>query len=471
MTQPYLNAYKGTIAMAIIYQTKRKTNAKRQLKVEITALDHLGQGMARDRGRILFVPGALPQEVVQIQLSDSKKSFAKATLTTILTPSVYRQQPPCAHFDDCGGCQLQQAAPAQQLIWKQQAVDQLLKHQLQMDELPWLPAIESPSEGYRRKARLGVWYQQSRRQFQLGFRQQGDFRIQSVQDCLVLSPAIRPVFNRVTPVLKQLRQGRFITHLDVIDADGVAFIVVRHTEALPPEDIEQLVTCWPEAYWLGEAETGQFIAWQSGVEANAQSNQGSNDSAMAYTLPDQQLKLQFAPDDFIQVNAVVNQAMVNTALDWLDIQPQDRVLDLYCGIGNFSLPLAQKAAHVVGVEGLERMVQRAATNAKLSGLIDVDFVQADLHLPWPKASWNQQHYHKILLDPARAGAEGAIEQLGTLGADRVLYVSCNPETLARDAVKLLAQGYVLTQIKAIEMFPHTRHLELMALFCLQRKTS
>ncbi|MCH8538545.1 MAG: 23S rRNA (uracil(1939)-C(5))-methyltransferase RlmD [Alkalimonas sp.] len=458
MTQPNLNAYKGALAMAIIYQTKRKTNAKRQMQVQITALDHLGQGIARHQEQIIFVPQALPQETVQVQLTDSKKSYAKARLTKVLTPSAFRQAPPCEHFTDCGGCQLQHASSAQQLLWKQQAVDHLLQHQLQLTELPWQPAIESPATGYRRKARLGVWYQQSRRQFQIGFRQQGDFRIQPLQDCLVLSPVIRPVFSKVTPVLKQLQQGRSITHLELIDADGKAYVIVRHTQTLPDEDIKRLIECWPDACWIGEADSGQFTPWQAG------------DIVLGYRLADQQLTLEFAPDDFIQINADVNQTMVNTALDWLDIQPGDRVLDLYCGIGNFSLPLAQKAAQVVGVEGVSKMVQRAATNAKLNGLSNADFVQADLHLPWPATGWSQTAYQKVLLDPARAGAEGSVEQLGQLGAERVLYVSCNPESLARDAVKLMAQGYRLTRLNAIEMFPYTRHLEVMALFCLQSKT-
>ena len=456
MTQPNVNAYKGALAMAIIYQTKRKPHTKRQMQLQITALDHLGQGIARHQEHIIFVPGALPQENVHVHITDSKKSFAKAKLTRVLTPSEFRQAPPCQHVADCGGCQLQHATPTQQLLWKQQAVDRLLQHQLQLTELPWLPPIESPATGYRRKARLGVWYQQSRRQFQIGFRQQGDFRIQPLQDCLVLSPVIRPVFRRVTPVLKQLQQGRSITHLELIDANDKAYVIVRHTQPLPADDMKRLIECWPDACWMGEANSGEFTSWHT------------DDIALNYCLAEQRLRLEFAPDDFIQINASVNQIMVNTALEWLDIQPQDRVLDLYCGIGNFSLPMAQQAAQLVGVEGVSKMVQRAATNAKLNGLNHADFVQADLHLPWPTTGWSQASYQKVLLDPARAGAEGCVQQLGQLGAERVLYVSCNPESLARDAAKLMAQGYRLTRLKAIDMFPYTRHLEVMALFCLQK---
>lgn len=445
--------------MAIIYQPKRKTNAKRHRHLQVTALDHLGQGIARDQGRMVFVPGGLPQETVHVHYDDSKKNYATAILTKVLTPSEHRQIPPCQHIEHCGGCQLQHARVKQQLIWKQAAVDTLLKHTLKVHQLPWLSALYGGADGYRRKARLGVWYQQNRRQFELGFRQQGDFRIQSLDDCLVLSPVIRPIFKRVKPVLKQLQQGRCITHIEVIDADGQPYIVVRHTKALPAEDIALLLACWPEACWLGEGESGQFSFWQGHAHA------------LSYTLADQQVTLQFAPNDFIQINAEVNQQLVTTALEWLDIQPHDHVLDLYCGIGNFSLPMAQKAAQVVGVEGMASMVHQAATNATLNGLSNVDFVQADLHLAWPTSGWSQSRYQKVLLDPARAGAEGTIEQLSQLGAERILYVSCNPETLARDALKLLSQGYVLQRLSAVEMFPHTRHLELMVLFCLPGKTT
>ncbi|MEE2023212.1 23S rRNA (uracil(1939)-C(5))-methyltransferase RlmD [Alkalimonas mucilaginosa] len=438
--------------MAIIYQAKKNSAVKSSQRLTISALDHLGQGIARQDGRIVFVPGALPGELVQVKLNAQKKSFSKAELQKVLTPAAERQQAPCPHFQDCGGCQLQHATTAAQLRWKQQAVEQLLCHQTGLEQLPWESAITGPDFGYRRKARLGVWYQQSKKQFQLGFRQQGDFRIQPLMQCAVLSPVLQPVFKKLSPVLKRLQQGRCITHLDLIDADGVATVVVRHTEPLPANDIELLCASWPEARWLGEAESGQFTPWQH------------PDGLLRYSLPSQQLTLSFQPDDFIQVNAVVNQQMVDTALDWLAIQSQDRVLDLYCGMGNFSLPLAQQAATVTGVEGLLTMVARAATNAANNGLSNVQFEQADLHLPWPQSGWSQQRFDKILLDPARAGAAGSIEQLGRTGAGKILYVSCNPETLARDASQLLQQGYQLTRLKAVEMFPQTRHLELMALF-------
>ena len=438
--------------MAIIYQAAKKKAPNKSLSLHIESLDHLGQGLARHQGQAVFVPGALPGERVQVKVTRQKKGFSLAELQQVLQPAEARQSPPCPHFQQCGGCQLQHARPEAQLAWKQAAIDNLLCHQLGLAVLPWQTPIQGAALGYRRKARLGVWYQQSKKVFQLGFRQQGDFRIQPLTECQVLSPVLQPVFSVLLPVLKQLQQGRSITHLDLIDADGEATVVVRHTEALPAKDIAMLCASWPDARWLGEAEPGVFQAWQG------------EEKPLCYPLTSQQLQLAFEPDDFIQVNASVNQQMIETALDWLAIAPQDRVLDLYCGIGNFSLPLAQLAAQVIGVEGLETMVQRAATNAANNGLSNVTFVQADLHLPWPDSDWCRQPYDKILLDPARAGASGSIEQLGSLGASKVLYVSCNPESLARDASHLLRQGYRLSKLAAVEMFPQTRHLEVMALF-------
>ena len=269
---------------------------------------------------------------------------------------------------------------------------------------------------------------------------------------MVLSPVLAPVFSVLQQVVKTLRDPSVITHAEVIDADGTAYIILRHVKALTAEEQQRFIDAWPEAVWLGEAETGVMQYWQQPARTPH------------YTLEAYKLKLGFAPDDFIQVNTGVNQLMVQQALAWLQIDSNDVVLDLYAGVGNFSLPLAQRAKTVRAVEGVTKMVQQLATNAKLNGLSNVEAYQADLHLAWPKTAWHQRDYTKVVLDPARAGAQGATEQLVRLKPAQILYVSCNPATFARDAKVLLAGGYRLEKIAGIDMFPYTSHLELMALF-------
>jgi 23S rRNA (uracil1939-C5)-methyltransferase len=234
-------------------------------------------------------------------------------------------------------------------------------------------------------------------------------------------------------------------------------VVVRHVKPLTAQQQQRFVQSWPEAYFLGDDGSAELLPWQIDTPI------------AAYTLPEQNITLQLEPADFIQVNALVNQKMVTQALAWLAVNADDTILDLYAGIGNFSLALAKYAKAVQGVEGVAKMVQQALINAKQNGLTNASFARADLHLPWPDAPWRQQRYTKIVLDPARAGAQGAIDQVVKLKAAQILYVSCNAATFAKDAKVLLANGYQLQKLAGVDMFPHTSHLELMALFCLPAK--
>lgn len=442
--------------MVKIYQAAKGARDKpqqlKQIEVQIERLDHEAQGIGFEQKRIVFVSGALPGERVKVQLTEQKDKSAKGKAVKVLQASPLRQTAACKHFADCGGCQLQYLSAEHQLELKQQGVDQLIRHQTGLASLPWQTSLKSAGEGYRRKARIGVWFDKKTQQFTVGFRKANDKVITTVEHCLVLSPALTPVFSVLQQQLPTLQQGAAITHVEALDADGQVYLIVRHIRPLPESDQQALIQAWPEAVWIGEAEPELYQHWQVGT------------AEPSYALPDLGLKLKFSAADFIQVNQSINQQMVQQALDWLSLQPDDQVLELYCGIGNFSLALAQRVKWVHGLEGVTTMVQRAEANAELNGLNNLSFSQADLHLPWPKADWNQPKYQKVLLDPARAGAVGAIEQIAGLSPARILYVSCNPLTFARDAKVLLACGYQLDKISAMDMFPQTSHLELMALF-------
>jgi 23S rRNA (uracil1939-C5)-methyltransferase len=441
--------------MVSIYQTKKKNNLPQHGTVTVQRWDHAAQGISSHQGNICFVEGALPGEQVQVRFTEQKKDYSRAVVQKVIQASALRVKAPCPSATQCGGCQLQYVAPASALELKQAAVDALLQHQLKLSALPWQPALAGTANGYRRKARIGIWFDKASQQFQVGFRKIGSKEILDVPACMVLSPVIAPVLGVLRQTLPQLKHGSAITHAEVLDADGHAFIVIRHIRPLPDTDKALLTAAWPQAFWLGEPQTGEFAAWQ------AQTPQPS------YALSAGQ-KLEFDATDFIQVNGAINQAMVSQAVAWLMPEKSDQVLDLYCGIGNFSLALAPFVAAVTGVEGISAMVQRARDNAQLNGYSNCTFAQADLHLSWQDQSWNQPVYQKVLLDPARAGALGAVDALVKLKPAQILYVSCDPATFARDAKVLLANRYSITKIGVMDMFPYTSHLELMALFELKK---
>ena len=437
--------------MVSIYQTKKKSNLPQHGALTIQRWDHEAQGISTHQGNICFVDGALPGEQVQVRFTEQKKDYSRAVVQKVLQPSALRINALCPSATQCGGCQLQYLAPESALALKQDAVAALLQHQLKLNELPWQPALSAAATGYRRKARIGVWFDKTTQQFQVGFRRAGSKEILDVPECLVLSPVIAKVLPVLRQTLPALKHGSAVTHAEVLDADGQAFVVIRHIRPLSDADKALLVAAWPDAFWLGEAESNQFAAWQADTPVPR------------YQLAAGQV-LQFDPTDFIQVNSRINQAMVTQALAWLMPEKSDQVLDLYCGIGNFSLAFAPLVAQVTGVEGVANMVQRATANAALNGYSNCSFVQGDLHLPWQGQPWSRGKYHKVILDPARAGAAGAVDEVAKLKPAQILYVSCNAATFARDARVLLANRYQISKIGVMDMFPYTSHLELMALF-------
>uniref|UniRef100_A0A486XLE9 23S rRNA (Uracil-5-) -methyltransferase RumA n=1 Tax=Rheinheimera sp. BAL341 TaxID=1708203 RepID=A0A486XLE9_9GAMM len=441
--------------MVTLYKAKAKSSLLgKKLTLTIERNDYEVQGISQHQQKIVFVSAALPGEQVQACVTEDKAGFIKADTDKVIKASPLRIIPVCPHAAQCGGCQLQHLTPDNQRLLKQQGIDQLIRHQTGLDKLPWQPMLQGDATGYRRRARISIWYDKKQHSFNIGFRRHGDKQIVSISHCMVLSARLAPVFAVLQQVLPQLAQPTAVTHAEVLQADGRVFVIVRHVKALMQAERQLFINAWPEAVWLGEAEPGQFEYWQSPVIPE-------------YQLAEQHLRLQFAPDDFIQVNAGLNQQMVTQALNWLTVSADDQILDLYAGIGNFTLALAQRAKKVQALEGVAKMVQQLATNAKLNGLSNVAAAQADLHLPWPKADWNRPVYSKVLLDPARAGAQGAVEQVVALKPAQILYVSCNAATFARDAKVLLQHGYILEKIAGIDMFSYTSHLELMALFSKQ----
>ena len=413
------------------------------ITVTVNDLDPFGQGVARHQGKALFVSGLLPQEQAEVVVVEDKKQYARAQVKRRLSDSPQRQTPRCPHFGVCGGCQQQHASVALQQQSKRAALARLMKRDVDdiIAAAPW---------GYRRRARLSLNYQPKSQQLQMGFRKAGASEIVDVVQCPVLVPDLGALLPAVRECLNELQSVRQLGHVELVQADNGPLMVLRHTAALPAADKVKLER-FSQSHGLS-----LYLAPQSEILEHIRGE------APWYTSDG--LRLVFSPRDFIQVNDGVNQLMVRTALEWLDIQPQDRVLDLFCGMGNFTLPLAKRAAQVVGVEGGPALVVKARENAALNALHNVTFFHENLEEDVTRQAWAKHGFDKVLLDPARAGAAGVMLHIIKLAPRRVVYVSCNPATLARDSDVLLQAGYTIQRLAMLDMFPHTGHLESMVLF-------
>ncbi|HDU5493117.1 23S rRNA (uracil(1939)-C(5))-methyltransferase RlmD [Klebsiella aerogenes] len=429
--------------MAQFYSAKRRVTTRQIITVTVNDLDPFGQGVARHQGKALFIPGLLPQEQAEVVLVEDKKQYARAQVKRRLNDSPQRVAPRCPHFGVCGGCQQQHASIEQQQQSKRAALSRLMKRDV--DDI-----IAAEPWGYRRRARLSLNYQPKTQQLQMGFRKANSSEIIDVVQCPVLVPQLEALLPAVRECLTSLQSQRQLGHVELVQADNVPLMVLRHTAALTAADKEKLER-FSQTHGLS-----LYLAPQSEILEHIRGDEPW------YTSDG--LRLVFSPRDFIQVNDGVNQKMVRTALAWLDIQPQDRVLDLFCGMGNFTLPLAKAAASVVGVEGVPALVAKGRENAALNELQNVTFFHENLEEDVTRQAWAKHGFDIILLDPARAGAPGVMAHIIKLAPRRMVYVSCNPATLARDSEALLQAGYRIQRLAMLDMFPHTGHLESIVLF-------
>lgn len=431
--------------MAQFYSAKRRVTTRQIITVEATDLDPFGQGVARHNGKALFIAGLLPNERAEVTLTEDKSKYSRGQVKRRLNDSPERVTPRCPHFGVCGGCQQQHASVALQQSSKSTALARLMKHDVNeiIAGQPW---------GYRRRARLSLSYEPKTQKLAMGFRKAASNDIVDVKQCPVLVPHLETLLPHLRNCLSDLQGVRALGHVELVLADNGPLMVLRHTAPLSAQDREKLER------FSHSHELTLFLAPQSEILERV-----SGDAP--WYLSDG-LRLTFSPRDFIQVNDGVNQQMVAKAIEWLDVQPDDRVLDLFCGMGNFTLPLAQRAASVVGVEGVNALVEKGQQNARHNTLENVTFFHENLEEDVTQQPWAKHGFDKILLDPARAGASGVMQHIIKLAPKRVVYVSCNPATLARDSEALLSAGYQIQRLAMLDMFPHTGHLESMVLFQL-----
>jgi len=434
------------------------------VECEISGFSHDGKGISHVDNKTVFINGALMGETVRFKYTGKRKQVMEGAVEEIIQPSPDRVEPGCEFFSVCGGCSLQHLSHYKQLEVKQQLLLDNLSRLGHVTAEQILPPLTGPIWGYRRKARLGVRYVIKKQKLLIGFREKSSNFLTDMSSCKVLHPSIGNRLDKFADVILQLSCYTQIPQIEVSVGDDIASLVIRHLEDLTDND-KSILKEFGKTY-------GFNLYLQSAGPDSIELLYPDKDifQRLSYILPEYQIEHQFNVTNFTQVNMVINRQMIDLALNLMDLQEDHKVLDLFCGLGNFTLPIARKVTHVTGIEGSDELVIQAKQNALENGINNADFFSADLFIDKGKfdfktMQWAQKKYDRILLDPARSGAKEIVEYLPHFGAKTVVYVSCNPATLARDADIMVNQhGYKLLKTGIMDMFPHTAHVESIALF-------
>jgi 23S rRNA (uracil1939-C5)-methyltransferase len=439
-----------------------------QATVEVGALDAEGRGVARVEGKAVFVEGALPGERVAIETLKRKPAWELARATRVERASADRVAPRCPHFGTCGGCTLQHATPSLQVAGKQRALEDALERIGRVSPAQLLPPVHGPAWGYRTRARLSVRHVPKKGGVLVGFHERKSSYVADMRECHVLPPRISALLVPLRDLVGSLTIRDRLPQIEVAigarDDDPpveLVVLVLRVLEPPSPEDVDKL-HAFEDAHgislWLQPGGPGSAAPLRRGAPG------------LVYAIPEFGLSMPFSPTEFTQVNPAINEVLVRRAIGLLDPRPGERAADFFCGLGNFTLPIARRGADVVGIEGSEPLCRRARENAAHNGLdARARFEAANLFAATPESIAPLLPLDKVLIDPPR---EGAIELCKALppaiderAPRRIVYVSCNPATLARDAAVLVHErGYALAAAGVVNMFPHTAHVESIALF-------
>ena len=429
-----------------------KSNDPLEVTVETVADD--GCAYTADGSYAVF--GALPGEkVVAVPVARKRKRLYLRS-TEVLTSSRHRVTPMCKAASFCGGCSFQHASHAYQLELKQAQVQKALG---QITPVEWMEPISAPPYGYRTKARLGVKYVDKKGRVLVGFREKMKPYITDIENCPILVDPVSSLIEPLVELISGLSEPRTIPQIEVACGDSDVALIFRHMAAMSEKDMQKLRS-------FGHDQSVQMFLQPEGLDSTHKVFPQDTSDLLHYRLPDYDLVFQFSPQDFTQVNLTVNRLMVAKAIELLDIDPSDEVYDAFCGIGNFSLAIARFAKKVTGAEQSAGSIARARENARLNGVENVSFIVEDLQLETAESN-GSEGVSKVLLDPPRSGAEAMVKKLAGSNVGRVVYVSCNPETLARDIGILENQGFELRAAGIIDMFPHTTHVESIALLVRQ----
>ena len=428
------------------------------MRVTVESLDHEGRGIAHEEGKAVFIEGALPGELVEYNVFRNKPTFAFAHLTQLLRESASRVAPGCQHFGVCGGCSLQHLEPSAQVAAKQRILEDNLWHIGRVKPDSLLAPIHGPTWGYRYRARMSVRLVLKKGGVLVGFHEKKSSYVADMHTCEVLPKRISRLIDPLREMVMRLSQPDRLPQIEVALGDDVDVLVLRVMEKLTPEDEEALrrfADQYQVQWWLQPKGPDSVFPFYP-----------LNSPALCYRLPEFSIEMPFKPTEFTQVNPFVNRVLVRRAIALLDPQPGERIADLFCGLGNFTLPMARRGAQVLGIEGSAALVARANANSAHNGLSHLTTFMAQNLFEVNEqdvAVWGE--FDKLLIDPPRDGAVEVVKALAGKLPSRIVYVSCNPATLARDASILVnTKGYRLVSAGIANMFPHTAHVESIALF-------
>jgi len=433
----------------------QRAAAQRDRTLEVVGLSHDGRGVAREAGKAIFIAGALPGETVRCRVTHSRPRFDEARLLEVRLPSPDRRAAPCPHYGRCGGCALQHlAAPAQLAARERQLADALARI-ARLEPREWLAPVASAPWAYRSRARLAVQRERSTGRVSVGFRRGASRTLEPLAGCAVLVPELSTLIGPLAALLDTLHEPGRLREIWLASGEPGVAMGVACSAAPGAADRDALAGFC----------AGRGIVLHLGAAGHASASVAwSEDGPPLRYAPAEGLELEFHPWHFTQANRVVNRAMVEALIALLAPRREDRVLDLFCGLGNFSLPLARTAAQLTGVEGDAALVAMAQRNAVSNGLANAHFVQADLAAATPSGAWTRGHFELVVLDPPRSGAAALLPLVLRLGARRIAYVACDAATFARDAAALCAGGYALTHAGILDMFPQTAHFETLGIF-------
>jgi 23S rRNA (uracil1939-C5)-methyltransferase len=437
-------------------RSRKRRLPREPVAVDVDDLAHDGRGVGRIDDKVTFVHGALPGERVQARLISRNRRFDEAVTVSVEQASPDRVTPECPWFGYCGGCALQHLEAAAQLRWKQQRLAENLRRIGEVAPAEWAEPIASSPWYYRRRARLSARNVPGKGRVLVGFRELGGRYVADIEACRVLHPAFADRLMSMSALIGALSIPDRVAQVECAAGDDTAAVVLRHLEPLTDADRRRLVD------WSRESD---IAVWLQPGGPDTVHRLHPEEHELSYRLDAFDLEFAFHPQQFIQVNAEVNRRLTERAVEWLDPRSEHRVLDLFCGLGNFSLPLATRAGEVLGVELDESLVAAGESNARRNRLDNVRFAAADLMTADAVPSWAGQRFDGVLLDPPRSGAAEILPAVAAAAPRRIVYVSCDPATLARDAGELVGRfGYRLARAGVADMFPQTAHVESIAMF-------
>ena len=426
-------------------------------------MSHEGRGIARIDNKTIFIQFGLPGEKVKFKYTYTRAKFDEGIVTEVIEKSPDRVSPICEFYEKCGGCSLQHLSSDAQVAHKINTLKEHFQHFGNVAPISWIDTINSDKTiSYRTKARLGVRHVEKKDdRVLIGFRERNGRYLADISSCQVLDKSVGNSLEKLQNLIRSLDSYKKIPQIEVAVDETKTALIIRHLEELSELDLNKIKSYGIEYnYWIYLQSKGPDTVHLFFPEIDKE------DRYLEYIIPEYNINIHFHPNDFTQVNYSVNQKMIIQAIQLMNIKSTDRILDLFCGLGNFTLPLARQASLVIGVEGNDMMVRRAFESAKINRIENVDFYVANLfdetisHHKWASKKCN-----KMLLDPPRAGAEMVCKNINIFNPEMIVYVSCNPATLARDAGILVNEkGYKMAAAGIMDMFPHTTHVESMALF-------